>query len=376
MIIYYKQRLNYNYHYRKMLKLTSLLTKPYISNSKILYQNIPKRFKSSSNIPENISSSGTYYDVPRRFGPRPNRIINFLPEGNKYVIERMGKFKEIAEPGFKFVIPFFERIAYDVNFREIPMRMSKSEAISDDNVSVTFSANIWVQYHNAHDAVYKNSDPNYACMQTCASIVRAYIGTNKLDKLLGDRTLINTMVLEQMRDRIKPWGCSINNFEITDLSPTDPLVQASLHKRYTAEIDKKATIINAEANKTEMERKAEGYKIQQERMAEGDAAKVKLEASAKAEAITLITTADLARINQIIQALSQQGSSAALQYELTQEYIKAYKEMAKTSTTMIVPSNNDIYSILSIGSKILQGKSSDTINALPQIDQVQTPDTK
>ena len=69
---------------------------------------IIKRY--ASDIPK--VSAGTF-----GFSSIINRIINFLPQGNRYIVETLGKFDHIAEPGFKFLIPFFQRIAYQIDIK-------------------------------------------------------------------------------------------------------------------------------------------------------------------------------------------------------------------------------------------------------------------
>ena len=40
--------------------------------------------------------------------------VKIVPQGSKWVIQRLGKFHSTLNPGLNFIIPYFDRVAYRV----------------------------------------------------------------------------------------------------------------------------------------------------------------------------------------------------------------------------------------------------------------------
>ncbi|HOL86056.1 MAG TPA: SPFH domain-containing protein, partial [Defluviitoga tunisiensis] len=57
----------------------------------------------------------------------------------KGLIERLGKFHKMAEPGLNFIVPFIERLI-KVDLREMLIDVPPQEVITRDNVIVTVDA--------------------------------------------------------------------------------------------------------------------------------------------------------------------------------------------------------------------------------------------
>ena len=78
-------------------------------------------------------------------GPYPSSIkrpINYgiciVPQQSAWVIERFGKFNRILSPGLHFLIPFVDRIAYIHSLKEQAIPISNQQAITMDNVTVSY----------------------------------------------------------------------------------------------------------------------------------------------------------------------------------------------------------------------------------------------
>ena len=63
-----------------------------------------------------------------------NTIIVVCPQGEKMIVERLGKMHSIQEPGFFFAIPLIDRIAYRIDMRERTLEIAPQAAITKDNV--------------------------------------------------------------------------------------------------------------------------------------------------------------------------------------------------------------------------------------------------
>lgn len=274
-----------------------------------------------------------------------NSVINFLPAGRKYVIERFGKFHRIALPGLRFLVPLVDKIAYVVDDRELCFRIDPEQATTKDNVGVELGGNLYIQFCNAERAAYGATNPIYAVSQLAQSVMRSSVGGIQLDRLFAERAIINQLVVEHLSDEVVgKWGCHVLRFEITDLCATDSVVADSLHKQSTAERDRREKIIAAEAHQQEVKLTADAYLYRQTTEAQGDANKIRVIAEAQANSVRAIA-----------QAIQQPGGQDAVATRLTQEYFKTLEQLGKSShTTLVIPQNlADVSSMVAVGKTVL-----------------------
>ena len=59
-----------------------------------------------------------------------NTAILFVPQQEAWVVERMGKFHQILEPGFNFLIPVIDKISYVQSLKEIAIDVPQQSAIT------------------------------------------------------------------------------------------------------------------------------------------------------------------------------------------------------------------------------------------------------
>jgi hypothetical protein len=79
-------------------------------------------------------------NVPSSYFSRPrlpaNTIIRFVPQQTAWIVERMGKFNRILEPGLAILVPFLDRIAYVKSLKENAIEIPSQSAITADNVTL------------------------------------------------------------------------------------------------------------------------------------------------------------------------------------------------------------------------------------------------
>lgn len=96
---------------------------------------------------------------------KTNTILNIVPQGKRFVVERFGKLEVIQPSGFFFAIPLVDRIAYIVDTRERAIDVAPQSAITRDNVSVEVSGNLFVQFVDPEKAAYGARNPLYSVVQ-------------------------------------------------------------------------------------------------------------------------------------------------------------------------------------------------------------------
>jgi hypothetical protein len=68
---------------------------------------------------------------------KPNTFINITPQGTRMVLERLGKFVSVQEPGWFIALPFIDRITAVHDMREMCLQVSKQQATTKDNVRLS-----------------------------------------------------------------------------------------------------------------------------------------------------------------------------------------------------------------------------------------------
>ena len=65
------------------------------------------------------------------------KLLLVVPMREVNVIERLGKFRAVLMPGFHFLIPFFDRVAYAHDTREQVLDVPMQSCISKDNIVIS-----------------------------------------------------------------------------------------------------------------------------------------------------------------------------------------------------------------------------------------------
>ena len=84
-----------------------------------------------------------------------NTIIRFVPQQTAWVVERMGKFRKILEPGLAILIPFIDRIAYVQSLKESAQEIPSQKAITADNVTLELDGVLYTRVFDAYKARYE-----------------------------------------------------------------------------------------------------------------------------------------------------------------------------------------------------------------------------
>ena len=101
------------------------------------------------------SGLGTF---PPSYFQRPslpaNTVIRFVPQQTAWIVERMGQFSRILEPGLAILVPFIDRIAYVKSLKEIAIEIPSQSAITADNVTLELDGVLYTRVFDAYKARY------------------------------------------------------------------------------------------------------------------------------------------------------------------------------------------------------------------------------
>ena len=95
-------------------------------------------------------------NVPSSYFQRPslpaNTVIRFVPQQTAWIVERMGKFNRILEPGLAILMPFLDRIAYVKSLKEAAIEIPSQSAITADNVTLELDGVLYTRVFDAYKA--------------------------------------------------------------------------------------------------------------------------------------------------------------------------------------------------------------------------------
>jgi SPFH domain, Band 7 family protein len=271
--------------------------------------------------------------------------IKVVQTGYVYVVERLGQFYKILEPGWHFVIPFVDYVRAKVSIKQQILDIEPQNVITKDNVKISVDNVIFYKVMNAKDAIYNIENYKSGIVYSTITNMRNIIGEMTLDEVLSGRDKINAELLKVIDQLTDAYGIKILSVEIKDITPPDEIRQA-MEKQMKAERDKRATILQAEGEKQSAIAVAEGQKqakiLQAEaekeaniRKAEGLRQSQILEAEGKAKAIEVIAEAQAKAIELVNKAILESGTNETV---IALKQIEALQEMAKNpANKLIIP---------------------------------------
>lgn len=277
------------------------------------------------------------------------KSIRVIPQQTVVVIERLGKFHAILEPGLHFLIPLFDRVAYRHSLKEVPLDVPSQICITRDNTQLQIDGVLYFQVTDPERASYGTSNYLSAITQLAQTTLRSVVGKMELDKTFEEREAINHSVVSALDEAAVNWGVKVLRYEIKDLTPPKEILHA-MQQQITAERDKRGRIATSEGAKQEQINLATGQREAAIQRSEGDmqAAINSSEgekqsainrALGESEAIKLVARATAEAIHMVAQTIKQPGGLEAVNLKVAEQYVEAFSKLAKTNNTMIVPSN-------------------------------------
>jgi regulator of protease activity HflC (stomatin/prohibitin superfamily) len=215
--------------------------------------------------------------------------IRIVRPTHRGLIERLGKYKKLADPGFHWIIPVIDRLFY-VNITEQMVDAEPQEIITNDNLNASVDAQVYFRVKSDEESVkgstYDVNNYQRQIVNLARTTLRNIIGTLTLKSANSERGKINTELHETLHKETKSWGIEIIRTELKQIDPPRD-VQETMNKVVKAENEKIAAIDSATAAETV----ADGIKRAKIKEAEGSKRAKILQAEGAAEAIKLVNEA-------------------------------------------------------------------------------------
>ncbi len=210
--------------------------------------------------------------------------INIVPQGEEWLVERLGKFTRVLKPGLNIIIPYIEAVRQKITTRDIILNIPQQEVITRDNAVIVTNAVAFVRVTKPENALYGVEDFRLAIQQLVMTTLRSILGEMTLDEALSNREHIKVKLKDSIIDDVADWGVTVKSVEIQDINPSQSM-QASMERQAAAERERRAIVTTAEGNKNAVILEADGKLAAAEREAK---AQITL-ANASAEAIRVIS---------------------------------------------------------------------------------------
>jgi regulator of protease activity HflC (stomatin/prohibitin superfamily) len=283
--------------------------------------------------------------------------LRIVPQQRSWIVERLGRYHRALTPGLNVLVPFMDRVAYRFDLREVPTEVPAQVCISLDNTTLTVDGFLYLQITDAVKAAYGSSNPMAAAMQLAQTSMRSEIGKLHLDQALSSRQMLNAAVAAAVDEAAVNWGIKVLRYEIKDITPPQEILHA-MELQITAEREKRALIFRSEGQRQQQINTSEGQRQQEINLADGRKQAEILRAEGEARAIALVAAATADAIRAIATATVVEGGIEALQMQLAKSFIDQWGNLAKQSTTMIVPAElGNIGALVGTALQIVKGNS-------------------
>ena len=192
-------------------------------------------------------------------------FLSFLRQVNQYergVMLTMGRFTGLVQPGWRIVIPIFQRLI-KVDIRTKAVDVPDQKVITRDNVSASINAVIYYRVSDAAKATLEVEDFRYAVSQLAQTTMRNIVGSGELDEVLAERDKLSQKIRDIIDVETDKWGIAVENVELKDFFlPED--MERTIAKQAEAERERRAVIIKAEGEVVAAENIAKAANIMAE----------------------------------------------------------------------------------------------------------------
>lgn len=249
--------------------------------------------------------------------------VKLVPQGSKWVVQRLGKYHSTLNPGLNLLIPFVDNVAYRVTTKDIVLDIPSQEVITKDNAVIIANAVAYINILMPEKAVYGVENYSFAIQNLVQTSLRSIIGELDLDQALSSRDQIKAKLKAMISDDIADWGITLKTVEIQDINPSDTM-QAAMEEQAAAERQRRATVTRAEGEKAAAILEADG----------------RLEASRRdAEAQVVLAEGSQLAIEKVTSVVGD--NDLPVMYLLGERYVEALQDLSASNNGkfIVVPAD-------------------------------------
>ena len=248
--------------------------------------------------------------------------VRIVPQGEEWIVQRLGKYRVTLLPGLRFIIPYFDTVSYKVTTKDIILDVQEQEVITRDNAVIVVNAIAFIKVTDPVKAVYGVEDYSEAIRNMIMTTLRSIVGEMELDHALSQRDMIKARLKAGVADEALDWGLTVKSVEIQDIKPSESM-QRAMELQAAAERERKAMVTQALILSAEARLES----------ARRDAAAQVMLAEASSQAITKVTA-------------SFGDNELPMLYLLGEKYITSMTKLAESPNAKMVLLPADLQSTL------------------------------
>jgi regulator of protease activity HflC (stomatin/prohibitin superfamily) len=250
--------------------------------------------------------------------------VRIVPQGSKYVVQRLGKYHKTLLPGLNIIVPYIDTVAHKVTTKDIVMDIPSQEVITRDNAVLIVNAIAYVNIVSPEKAVYGVENYILAIQNLVQTSLRSIVGEMNLDDALSSRDHIKAKLKTAISDDIADWGITLKTVEIQDIKPSETM-QKAMEEQAAAERARRAMVTRADGQKAAAVLEAEG----------------RLEASKRdAQAKVVLAEGTQRAIQKVTEAIQQ--NELPVVYLLGERYVEALSSMSASQNAKVILMPADI----------------------------------
>ncbi len=244
--------------------------------------------------------------------------VRIIPQGEEWIIQRLGKYRVTLMPGLRFIIPYFDTVSYKLTTKDIILDVQEQEVITRDNAVIVVNAIAFIKITDPVKAVYGVGDYSEAIRNMIMTTLRSIVGEMELDQALSQRDMIKARLKAGVADEAMDWGLTVKSVEIQDIKPSESM-QRAMELQAAAERERKAMVTRAEGEKQSMILTAEA----------------RLESAKRdAEAQIMLADASSQAITKVTGAFGE--NELPMLYLLGEKYISSLSKLAESQNAKII----------------------------------------
>src|SRR3712207_4259021 len=145
------------------------------------------------------------------------RTVRFGPQARAGIVERLGRFNRVLDPGLSILVPFIDQLKPLIDLREQVVSFPPQPVITEDNLTVNIDSVIYYQVTDPKSATYEIADYIQAIEQLTVTTLRNVIGGMSLEDTLTSRDSINNALRAVLDEATGKWGIRVNRVELKSI---------------------------------------------------------------------------------------------------------------------------------------------------------------
>lgn len=266
------------------------------------------------------------------------RAIRLVPTKRAFIVERLGKYRITLRAGFHALVPFVDKVTFQLDLKEETVDVPPQDCFTKDEVKVEVDGVMYISVVDPVRAAYGITDYRTAAIQLAQTTIRSVIGTIELDRTFEERELISARVVQVLSEAGENWGVQLHRYEIKNIAPPES-VRVAMERQVTAERDRRALVAKAEGDRQSRINRSEGDKMELVNLSQGDMQSRINEAEGQSGAILALAEATAESIKVVARAVSQPAGEQAMRLQLVERYLSSLSQLARSDVNVLLPAD-------------------------------------